>query len=148
MNANEFRIGNFVSFNQFYRHIIAIEKNTVCISINKDEDEDEDLVMKIFIDADYGIEPIPLTAEILERCGFEIKGDWFHIYFKNTDRKFGLMCSFASEDFEYMNLKKNELMHLHIIQWQQAGIKPPVKYLHQLQNLYFALTGTELTVKL
>ena len=71
------------------------------------------------------LEPIPLTPEILEKCGFE--------KLNSGNRRFNkivLMCESVSN---YL-LKDIPLT--------------PIRYLHQLQNLYFALTGEELEVKL
>lgn len=77
------------------------------------------------------IYPIPLTPEILEKCGFKgnypsigILGDGpiLEIYYKDG----GLF--FVGSEFTY-----NE---------------PKIQYLHQLQNLYFALTGEELAFTL
>ena len=75
---------------------------------------------------DTDLEPIELTEEILLKCGFEktivntvIKA-WLKFSFYLTIRDDG--------DFFY--------------EWKGGNIQ--VKYLHQLQNLYFALTGTEL----
>lgn len=73
--------------------------------------------------------PIPLTEEILLKCGFEKAG----IYY----------CMGGNEDGGIV-LKLNDSMYYPII--TSFGI--PIKYLHQLQNLHFALTGKELEVKI
>lgn len=72
------------------------------------------------IERGFKYTPIPLTPEILEKCGFEkcSCGGWKH----------GIHIS------KYDNGK---LYYKTVI----------IKYLHQLQNLYFALTGEELTFK-
>ena len=71
--------------------------------------------------------PIQLTPEILEKCGFEMHNDrglWrlnnFYLHF------------YTLSDNEYC-FKYNDFRSSSIF------------YLHQLQNLYFALTGEELT---
>lgn len=74
-------------------------------------------------------EPIKLTEEILLRCGFEM--DSYNRLINNSPVNFmrhpndkgGLVC-FA-----------HNCSHGHI------------KYLHQLQNLFYSLTGEELTLK-
>ena len=80
--------------------------------------------------------PIPLTPEVLEKCGFE------------NDISVGVW------------LKKNRPVELTSIAiWDKGNDVPykfcmhdnkpfPIHSLHQLQNLYFALTGEELTVNL
>ena len=79
-----------------------------------------------------GFNPIPITPEWLERAGFECSGfTW--------DR--GIMS--VSE------LKKGWEVQLQDVMdgWHELNQDPPCQYIHQLQNLYFALTGKELTFK-
>ena len=74
-------------------------------------------------------EPIPLSPEILEKCGFKkqlIKG--------KTDKYW----------FEKGEISYNEI---HEKFWYHGVLENSPKYLHQLQNLYFSLTGGELTFK-
>lgn len=74
-------------------------------------------------------EPIPLTPEILEKCGFKLdvevyeQAGFYPCIIKNKMNE-GWRMDFG----EYVT---NEL-----------------NYLHQLQNLYFALTGTELEINI
>lgn len=72
------------------------------------------------------IKPIPLTPEILEKAGFERIGNKWKL--KNIS--IGLGNSFIS------------------CLIGQTYIEPNLKHLHQLQNLYFALTGEELKIEL
>lgn len=76
-------------------------------------------------------EPIPLTEEWLERLGFEDLPDWLNEWKK---------------DIYWLN-EVGETFQLGIgvttPKWQRTQIK----YVHQLQNLYFALTGEELEIK-
>lgn len=75
-------------------------------------------------------EPIPLTEEILFKCGFEKT-------IVNTMIKAWLNFSF------YLTIRDDgELFY----EWNGGNIQ--VKYLHQLQNLYFSLVGKELEVEL
>jgi hypothetical protein len=88
--------------------------------------------------------PIPLTPEILVKCGFEfyeplkhyrlVKNDqWYSmtaIKFSNLPEK--VLC------FSWTNLNANE------------GESMPIKhlpYLHQLQNLFYFIDGEELIYK-
>jgi hypothetical protein len=86
-------------------------------------------------------EPIPLTPELLEKCGFRdgYKGrsnsdDWY--YYINIRRYYFSL-------YKYSHNKGRV-----ICQFSAARILNPPQYLHQLQNLYFALTGTELEINL
>jgi hypothetical protein len=87
------------------------------------------------------VEPIPLTPEILEKCGFE-KGvsEWYNKnYF--TD------CMEAAEEMQLqVNLKSFRCGIADLdFGGTNAMTAKPIQHLHQLQNLYFALTGQELT---
>jgi len=82
--------------------------------------------------------PIPLTPEILEKCGFGENPQHEHPAFD----EYSLLSNnrFAIGDFngEYWVVDG-------IDQWL---LEHKIYYLHQLQNLYFALTGEELKVQL
>lgn len=80
--------------------------------------------------------PIPLTKEKLVKFGFEYnkednayQGKAFHI----EARKGGIK-----------GLKTNPGA---FGVWWVGGYLREIDYVHQLQNLYFALTGSELTIK-
>lgn len=70
--------------------------------------------------------PIPITEEWLLKFGFE--------FFDS-----GL---YRKGDF-YLPIKFNDYT---VLKWKVFEIAP-VKYIHQLQNLFFAITGEELTIK-
>lgn len=77
------------------------------------------------------IEPILLTEELRLKLGFS--------QMSNTDSdgiiKLSIVCD---DDILYLTLN-----------WNNYQIfKDPIKYLHQLQNIYFDLTGKELEVSL
>ena len=79
-------------------------------------------------------EPIPLTEEWLLKFGFEKQMIKINDY---TD--FAYECIFESYEFAlYQELEWSDI---------QKIILHTVKYVHQLQNLYYALTGEELTLK-
>jgi hypothetical protein len=77
-------------------------------------------------------EPIPITESRLEFFGF-IEGDGAGEYYLN-DGIFGIAMEHLVE-----NIKAPPL---HI--WDASFTGAPCLFVHQLQNLYFALTGTEL----
>ncbi len=80
------------------------------------------------------IKPIPLTEEILFKFGFEkIKSDEYpHKYIINK---------YMSDEVEIENLNsQNCFIFSHGKKF--SSIK--IEYVHQLQNLYFSLTGKEL----
>lgn len=80
-------------------------------------------------------EPIPLTEEILLDCGLkEQKEDKPHF------------VNIFGNPHWIQYLKSIEGVVIHIGGGEHFTI-PNIKYVHQLQNLYFALTGKELEFK-
>lgn len=118
IKANELRIGNYV-------YVIKV----VPIIVTADH-------IKSISEGDIDYTPIPLTPKILDSCGFKLDkrvGVWFETKPYNKDK-----TSVAIWDSHTMDYKWSMADNKHI----------QIKYLHQLQNLYFALTGKELTVNL
>lgn len=82
------------------------------------------------------IKPIPLTGEILLKSGFEI-GE------KRTYSKEIESLSFCV----YIDGEKLELNSLILWQSDAVYFRGVLKYVHQLQNIYFSLIGEELEIK-
>ena len=88
-----------------------------------------DLETSLFMPSLYmNIEPIPLTEEWLSKFGFE------NAFADKWDGMEWMPCEFINGKLYY-----TPDMHHHA----SKGIEN----VHQLQNLYFALTGEELTIK-
>lgn len=117
MKANELRIGNYINGGGCPRIVISIEKDG-CISEPIDNST---------VDFSKGIEPIPLTEEWLVKFGWELTP--LNASFKRYNRKSGFMIIEVYDDNKF---------------WAEYIY---VKYVHQLQNLYFSLTGEELEIK-
>ncbi len=128
--------------------------------LNYDTSEGETLPTKIdwqylkWLDEDTKVfnlvhTPIPLTEEILLKCGFEKNecvsnfNDTFSIVSKsNSRRAVGLHQP-----------KQFENTSIYFVMFREdVGIDfsdlNEIEYLHELQNLYFALTGDELDIQL
>lgn len=134
MKASELRIGNFVGFNLeddpqniFYVDEVAEKSMRVlaCGMLLKREGDvhyfDDDL-----------IEPIPLTEDWLLKFGSE----------KSQDNWGGLLIKIGSgEKIRIKNIDNNWVWPLN------GHHHPKVNFVHQLQNLFFALTGAELKLQ-
>lgn len=117
MEAKELRIGNWVFNDRVINKIENLLSNGVC-TLKTLQDN--------FIKARYElIKPIPLTEEWLIKFGFKPDVDIPNWLVRN-----GLKCNIKNMEFSYL----------------AAKLKKPI-YVHQLQNLYFALTGEELILK-
>ena len=82
------------------------------------------------------ISPIPLDAEWLERFLFkQVKLDRTPFYELAIENIKFLYCD-GNLDFGVMGVSQYEFVKM-----------PKISYVHQLQNLYYCLTGTELTKK-
>ena len=114
MKANELRIGNFVETKRGISKVFVLTIDNVVETENKE----------------YDVKPIPLTEEWLLKFGFE--------EYEFEDEIFGYVLN----DFGYVN--EFQFMIRIFIDFEGILIQKPIKYVHQLQNLYFALTGEEL----
>ena len=125
MEAKELRIGNLVIYNDILMKIRGITAPTPRKGIYNNE-----FIIELFDGAGLldckldEINPIPLTEEWLIKLGFARKGNVFRLkkltIFKVKERFYSPHSGFA-----------------YSIEIQDV---------HQLQNLYFALTGEELTI--
>jgi hypothetical protein len=126
MEANELRLGNLCEYfiqdnvekDYWVKNKIDIQDLELCL-------KEKEYFNKLY-------QPIPLTPEILEKCGFYFEKHWY----KRIANLDFFICSLGNMD------------EFYLLQFGSCGIMPPCKYLHQLQNLYFALTGEELTVNI
>lgn len=139
MKSNELRIGNKLGFyfqkNETSEKIL-IATNTV-VSIYKNDFEcngDFPENMK-FTGATF--EPINLNHEFLEKCLF------LSFIEKERTYKHKIYDIFLLETSN----NKYSLVTVHQLHWCAVSIKE-IEYLHQLQNLYYSLTGEELEINL
>lgn len=126
INANELRIGNWIMIGHFDAPVKVIELHTKMLTCS---------LMSCW-EYDSGlVTPIPLTSSILEKCGFgtddngaELDHPDYHKWYQKDFPVVGMI--FQSEDGTYLFDENTDTLR--------------IKHLHQLQNLYYALTGTEL----
>lgn len=125
IKGNDLRIGNFV----FYPSVDLDNGNQIkeITKVDGNDIKCQD-IRAIF-------EPIPLTEEWLLRVGFVLGFDVFTEFYHNKKVKIYL------NEFDGLTDKGTWLCLLF---GNNIGVN--IKYVHQLQNLYFALTGEELTV--
>ena len=124
MEVKELRIGNYINIiADGHEH----EPDTFQWSI--DDYEYYETVM-------FNIIPIPLTEEWLLKFGFE--------YNSYPDSLTLNVLSFGR--FNAYSISKDLTIELSTQSGYMFGTTK-IKYVHELQNLYFALTGEELTIK-
>ena len=119
---NELIIGNYVIRNKV---TVTCDEQTFWDIKNKPEE----------------YKPIPLTEEWLQKFGFEKRDKnerWPIDSFKKVILNRGVIHFYMKADGVDCEIGNKS---------GYSFGKPKIKYVHQLQNLYFALTGEELTIK-
>ena len=119
IEAQELRIGNWVEMKASLAPYFKIQHG---------EDIDDVIEHRLY-------EPILLTPELLEKCGFEkLYEDEYSWIGKDT---IGYSITIR---------KMSGMMEFYFAGQYETSTE--IRYVHQLQNLYFDLTGQELKVSL
>ena len=120
IKAQELRLGNWVLFDveEVYEQITARRIGFISQANSKGHI--------------HPFKPIPLTEDILLKCGFDKSSDGEHFFIGH----FGFCLVYDGHDF----CMKPRIIDDLVIAYS--------RHLHQLQNLYHALTGEELQINL
>lgn len=117
MKASELRVGNWVNTPEGVYQVIDV----LCDSVNT--------IAQYSLPYDW-IDPIPLTPEILEKCGFEL------LPFRQAACQLKRLRIWIGTGSCLSYLKYEDI--------DDSVYIGELKHLHQLQNLFHALTGEEL----
>jgi len=132
INANEIRLGNYLM-----QKVSTRITTTLCTYqhfelLSKGESKD--------------LFPVVLKAELLGKCGFIENKDYPLL---PSAREFKLVLPVSgnnqNEIFAYIKNNKECFARATV---NGLPVSNTIYHLHQLQNLYFALTGEELTIKI
>ena len=133
MKANEIRVGNWIKdprpFNQETKKFFKMTENGYFKATARDIQFAEEF------------EPIPLTEGILLKCGFK-KSRNIGCYDTDKDAFF-FESDKISLTIDFILSSSN-----HYYRSNPVDGAIPLKYLHQLQNLVFSVTGQELEINL
>lgn len=132
MTAQELRIGNYINALDDYDQAIASQVMALSDGV-ADIDEHGNRVLFYTLNGEYApeqcsIEGINITEEWIKRLGFEEDSI--------------IEKRFNKDDYQVYFFKDDDYIYLR----QVGSTIAKIKYIHQLQNLYFALTGNELTL--
>ncbi len=119
MKATDLRIGNYVNYLGEVQEVTGIDSEYVYL----------DTITFDYVEHDE-IEPIPITEEWLLKLGFEPEEEDSAYYFSEECEYLQVVNYVDGFVFEKEN---TELVSLN--------------YIHELQNLYHAITGNELEIK-
>ena len=122
MNAKDLRIGNLLQYTDRQKVKEHLRGTTFKVTA-------DDILFLSTYSVDY-VEPIQITPEWLEKFGFVKVGNHYE---KNC---FNLYKYKDEIEIEFRNDEDDESFVI--------GMR--YNYVHQLQNLYFAITGEELMV--
>ena len=140
MEANELRIGNYAT-DSIQTGAITVFNNDACVLKHKSG------IVKCRIS---DLSPVPITKEWLLKFGFKAWDNKETIYALERDiDEYNNTCFrfwFQSDKliFDYI---QNEVHPTESVFDDKNIIRLDIQHVHQLQNLYFALTNEELTFK-
>lgn len=138
VKANELRIGNLLKYTNYEK--LKEDRRGKVFEVIPD-----DIQFLTEVDSCDYIEPIPLTEEWLVRLGLEYEYDTMESfkgkkYAKETDEQKHYCIFRNAEEISYFVFNFSSYMaYSHRIK--------TVKYVHELQNIFHAITGEELTIK-
>lgn len=133
IQAKELMIGNFVDANGVITKIESFDFSGINTCF--------DNMSPSYFDCEFKfseLKGIPLSEEILLKCGFSLFTN------SNSHNSNDLIIYHSKINICYNNSYKKFYMFDHGIDTIYRGFQ----FLHELQNLYFALTGEELTVNI
>lgn len=149
MKPQELRIGNLVTdeFYDSFKTVIEIDSiNESGINLLIEDDGRWLEIAEHFIVPEYSfdkLKPIPLTEEWLLKFGFEIS---------RYQKPRGQICGielYAGWDYAFIRVgfKTDFIIRFYKGRFKlEPFYSCEIKHVHQLQNLYFALTGEELKI--
>ena len=146
--ANELMIGNYVTdeFYESFKTIIEVESiNEKGINLIIEDDGNYPECAKIWIEPEYSLDKlfgIPLTEEWLLKFGFSEGFDWLSGDYTNpVNYKLAVTRNRDTPGFYISKYLEGGFVGSRVV------LNDTIEYVHQIQNLYFALTGEHLTIK-
>ena len=145
MKAQEIRVGNYLAVDGGFQPVSEIEADSCGDYMVNIGGLDPSLKDYCHVEG-CDVKPIPLTEEWLLKFGFN------KVVYESTNDDF---CDEICYELEYkreffMSYADDFSLALFVdkkTHQEELGICIDAYHVHQLQNLYFALTGEELTLK-
>ena len=132
MKTKDLRLGNYVTDNSgFTMYVVGIYEDTVLLNFKGNEGD----VWKVNI---KDVKPINLTEKRFLKCGF----------IANNNYEFPAFDEFIHKDNKWFGVGEFNGKYYIVDFLDQLGCEHKLLYLHQLQNLFYALTKKELEINL
>lgn len=132
ITPNDLRLGNCLYYtkeSKFPMQVEGIGKDWVYLNFEGNESD-------VFENNGDEIYPIPISVELLSNLCENLISDGYIIYI-------------GSENIEFSVERKDEIINLvPCVNYDEYDIGKPIRYVHQLQNLYKELTGNELEIRM
>ena len=130
MKVNELRIENYVNIEGDVVKVKEIYEKSIYYANGEYES---------YATEDF-IHPIELTEEVLVKIGFKKNTIYGSVieYFPIDDNLASIFCTKEKQNIRIQVVRKNT----------SETIAKYIKYLHELQNIYYCLTNEELEVEL
>lgn len=124
MKANELRINTNILIHNYNTNSFDIHRvRTIDIELCLTKNE--------FFNKEF--KPVPLTPELLKRCGFQWEDNQNAYFFK--------------EDGGEIYVRQNFTKEYYLRYYDSENFEIKIEYLHELQNLIYCLTKIELELK-
>lgn len=138
MKAEELRIGNYVKIDAGIGKVVSLMSNTFC---NECANDDYNITIEMedgtFREEEESkVEGITLTEEVLLTCGFE--------YINPDNKAIGML----SPDDGRGNRNRIKYFDSNFRMILNTWDYMPINYIHEVQNLYFAIANKELNIQL
>lgn len=138
MKAEELRIGNYVKIDTGFGKVVSLMSNTFC---NECANDDYNITIEMedgtFREEEEDkVEGISLTEEVLLTCGFE--------YINPDNKAIGML----SPDDGRGNRNRIKYFDSNFRMILNTWDYMPINYIHEVQNLYFAIANKELNIQL
>ncbi len=128
INIKELRLGNYVMYEQTTHVVTAISRTLVETHWSGGTEN--------YIHLPDELDPIPLTEEVLLKCGLTRRGSFFVMGFLDTI---------------YWYNRENHILYIEYTdspfpedEGMRYPVSSPIKHLHVLMNTIYDLTGKEL----
>jgi len=143
MNANELRLGNYIQDTNYPERVCRVFRLTQGNDFNITYHYDRVCECSYANERKESLQPIPLTEEWLIKFGFE-----YYLFTKADDDGIYRDKKIANKEyFKHPKLSEKIIFYLPYCNLNYYIGSTTIKYVHQLQNVFFALCDEELTIK-